>query len=443
MSWTPLLSSDEPLTVAARAAVEAIVQAVDGAIADAEAALVASPAAIRASASPMSRVDVSLLYAYLALSDDARRWGTSATTQLNVAIDGAPNPTPYLGLHGGLAGLGWTVEHLSRRLRGVVESPGASPPDPDAPEDDEDLNADLDALLLARLRVSPWRGPYDLIGGLVGIGVYFLERAPSPVATMGVGLVLDRLAEGSTLDAAGRTWHTAAELLPAWQREICPNGYRNLGVAHGIPGILYFLSEAITAGLHAERAAALLDDSMAWLIAQRRPAGSLSLFGSWSAPSQSPADSRLAWCYGDLGIMAVLRQVADAHGREDWRACADDLLTQCLHWPAATSGVVDVPLCHGAAGIAHVFNRLYQAVGDQRCGDAARAWFAQALAMRELGEGAGGFRSVTRPDPDGPIIRTANLTFLDGAIGIALALLAAVTPMEPEWDRLLLLSGRG
>jgi len=31
---------------------------------------------------------------------------------------------------------------------------------------------------------------------------------------------------------------------------------------------------------------------------------------------------------------------------------------------------------------------------------------------------------------------------LEGAAGIALALLAATTPIEPEWDRMLLLSGR-
>jgi hypothetical protein len=32
--------------------------------------------------------------------------------------------------------------------------------------------------------------------------------------------------------------------------------------------------------------------------------------------------------------------------------------------------------------------------------------------------------------------------FLDGAVGVALAFLAAVTPVEPNWDRMLLLSGR-
>ena len=48
---------------------------------------------------------------------------------------------------------------------------------------------------------------------------------------------------------------------------------------------------------------------------------------------------------------------------------------------------------------------------------------------------------MTRPDPDGPTIWEPSPDFLDGAIGVALALLAALAPVEPLWDRLLLLSG--
>jgi hypothetical protein len=39
------------------------------------------------------------------------------------------------------------------------------------------------------------------------------------------------------------------------------------------------------------------------------------------------------------------------------------------------------------------------------------------------------------------VIWEPSRAFLDGAIGVALALLAALTPIEPQWDRLLQLSG--
>jgi hypothetical protein len=231
--------------------------------------------------------------------------------------------------------------------------------------------------------------------------------------------------------------------LPDWQREQCPNGYYNLGVAHGIPGIIHFLSEVSSAGVvDPQRAHRLLEGAVNWLIAQRRSSGSRSLFSSWIVPGEESSDCRLAWCYGDLGILAVLLQVARRAGRDDWQKFANSLLEHCLAWPDDQAGVVDPPLCHGAAGVAHIFNRIYQSHGDFRCRDAALAWYERTLAMRHAGAGVGGFFASTRPDPAAPIVWEARTAFLDGAIGITLALLAATTPVEPAWDRMLLLSAR-
>jgi len=134
--------------------------------------------------------------------------------------------------------------------------------------------------------------------------------------------------------------------------------------------------------------------------------------------------------------------VARRAGRDDWQKFANDLLDHCLAWPPDQAGVGDAPLCHGAAGVAHIFNRIYQSENDPRCRDAAIFWLERALAMRQPGTGVGGFSSLTRPDPSGPIVWEANPAFLDGAIGVALTLLAATTPVEPAWDRMLLLSTR-
>jgi len=64
------------------------------------------------------------------------------------------------------------------------------------------------------------------------------------------------------------------------------------------------------------------------------------------------------------------------------------------------------------------------------------------LNMRKIGQGVGGFLKLTRPTPQDPIVWEPSPAFLDGAVGVALALLAALTPIEPQWDRLLLISGR-
>ena len=125
-------------------------------------------------------------------------------------------------------------------------------------------------------------------------------------------------------------------------------------------------------------------------------------------------------------------QIARQSGRADWQEFAHGLLENSITWPAEMTGISDAPLCHGAAGLAHIFNPIYQTEGDPRCREQALFWVEQALAMRRLMGGVGGYLASTRPDPGGSVVWEPSPAFLDGAIGIALMLLAALTPVEPQ-----------
>ncbi len=440
--WSPIISSSDKIAIATQEAVDAIVKSV----------IARDYESTRRVALHDRTCEPALLYGYLALAQNDLAWATRATECLNQAIDEAAQQPGYLGLFGGLTGLGWTVEHISRLLD-QLSFPAEDEPNADLvrdndtavdePASDEDLNAEIDAVVLRNLQHFDSDKPYDLISGLVGFGVYFLERLPRDSAAQGIQAVFGHLETLAQFTEAGTTWYSGPELLPEWQRQQCPNGYYNLGVAHGIPGIVHFLSEvSATTIVDEQRSGRLLEGAVNWLISQRRPAGSSSAFSAWIAPGEEPSNSRLAWCYGDMGILAVLLQVSRRAGRDDWNKFANDLLDHCLDWPPEESGVGDAPLCHGAAGVAHIFNRIYQSERDIRCRDAALAWFGRALAMRQPGSGVGGFSSLTRPEPSEPIVWDASPAFLDGAIGVALAFLAAMNPVEPCWDRKLLLSAR-
>lgn len=440
--WLPIISSGDEISFSAQEAIDAIVRSV----------IARDYESGRRNTVREHTYEKALLYGYLAFAQNDFNWAARAIECLNQAIDEATAQTGYLGLFGGLSGLGWTVEHISRLLNQLSfsgeendRSATVEGEDVEAAEEalEEDLNAEIDTVILRSLHHFNSSSPYDLISGLVGFGVYFLERLPRNLAIQGIQTVfgnLERIAEHTD---AGITWHSGPDLLPDWQRQQCPNGYYNLGVAHGIPGIIHFLSEVTaTSIIDQRRSCPLLDGAITWLMSQRRPAGSRSIFSSWIVPGEESSDSRLAWCYGDMGILSILLQAANRAGRDDWYTFANDLLDHCLAWPRDEGGVGDAPLCHGAAGVAHIFNRIYHTNGDLRCRDAALAWIGRALAMRQPSGGVGGFSSLTKPDPSGAIVWDPSPAFLDGAIGVALTLLAATTPIEPAWDRLLLLSGR-
>ncbi|HEX8826294.1 MAG TPA: lanthionine synthetase LanC family protein, partial [Archangium sp.] len=86
--------------------------------------------------------------------------------------------------------------------------------------------------------------------------------------------------------------------------------------------------------------------------------------------------------------------------------------------------VTDAGLCHGAAGLGHLLNRVAQATGDEALAEAARRWLGRAVEL-------------WRPShEEGPGLLT-------GAAGTGLALLAAVGEAAPGWDRVMLASLAG
>ena len=325
----------------------------------------------------------------------------------------------HLGLYGGWTGLGWLTSHF------------------DVEEDV--VGVHVDGLLSATLPTYPPKSGYDLISGLVGIGVYFIERLPSESATRGLGLVLDALEAMSSETNGGTTWFTAPELLPAWQRERAPNGYYNLGVAHGVPGVCWLLAKLCIAGIQEERARILLCASLRWL-RSTQPDPERAELPSWIAPGVArQPNRRLAWCYGPLGTSAVALGAARAIGDRETIDWARTMALACAAILPEEAGIRDAGLCHGAAGNAQVFYRLARSECDARFSEAGQAWLRTTLDYWKPGAGIGGYQMWSDVG-DNRQAWVDDGSFLTGSAGVGLALLAGMGDIEPEWDRLLLLS---
>ncbi|MFY9825330.1 MAG: lanthionine synthetase LanC family protein, partial [Thermoanaerobaculia bacterium] len=126
-----------------------------------------------------------------------------------------------------------------------------------------------------------------------------------------------------------------------------------------------------------------------------------------------------------------------------WERVALEVALSAAERPEPGTGIRDAGLCHGAGGLGHLFNRMYHFTGEKRLADAARFWFQRTLGYRQQGQGVGGFRSwgVIGDEPDVLGWRD-DAGFLEGTAGIGLALLGAVSDVEPAWDRVLAVSVR-
>lgn len=379
---------------------------------------------------------VALFFSYLDLARPGRSHDQTAFDFLEAAIDGLGRPDLLPSLYAGFTGVAWAVEHV----QGLYD---------DGDEEADDLNSEIDQALLPLLATSPWPWDYELIRGLTGYGLYALDRLPAPSGAELLRRVVDRLAELVEERPEGTvTWHTPRTLIPGAVASRLPDGQYNLGLSHGVPGVIALLAEivarpAAVAALGDERSEGvgrLLAGSVAWLLDQRmggqRGHDATTRYPAFVAPGEPPLPTRTAWCYGDPGVACALLKVARVLGDDTLEAEAVETARRSFDRPVDRMGLDDACLCHGSAGLLHLANRFWQATAEPEFRDRALEWTVDTFARHQPGLGFAGFRNWHPGPPEAGWLDTVGL--LTGSTGIALTLLAAVSDVEPRWDRLLM-----
>jgi hypothetical protein len=324
-------------------------------------------------------------------------------------------------LYAGFTGVAWAAEVVDALLAAGTG----------------DRNEGIDAALAAILQ-RPLAGPvpYDLINGLTGLGVYALARWPRRAGAECLAAVIGQLGRQARRDSDGVYWRTPPALLLGPQRQRHPGGGVDLGVAHGVAGVLPLLARAQALGVARELAGPLLGGAVRWLLAHLAETESGQTVPGFLAAGTEPGPARSAWCYGDPGVaMALLLAARDA-GEAGWAEIATGLAVRAAARPPEQTGVVDAGLCHGTAGLAHLFNRMHQLTGEAALARAAEQWIQRTLSLCAAAEAGTAEPGPAQPPWNGPGL-------LEGAAGVLLALLAASTAMEPVWDQMLLVSAGG
>lgn len=312
----------------------------------------------------------------------------------------------------GFSGTGWAVEHLARWFVDM----------PDGALDE------IDDGLIEIVRAPTVS--FDIQHGLVGFGIYALERLPAPSARRLLEAIVHRLARMAEPHRRGLAWRMVnAEWVEMEQLDVLRAGIYLPGVYNGVGGVVGLLGGAIRAGVAVDEARRLLDGALTW---------------AWLASRRIPAPLQLTWRHGRLGIAAVTFLAARAAGLDRWSEVA---LAEMRRLARARVRVDQSSLFDGVAGVAHVFHRMYLATGHAPFADAAHTYLLRLLRRRRPGLGMAGFRTFSRSwqrrymnKPDYPIGWLGVPGLLNGIAGIGLALIALLHGQDPTWDRALLLS---
>ena len=367
-----------------------------------------------------------LFFGYLSMVTGDESYRRRSVGLIEQAIDELAVSFSDITLMSGFTGLAWSVEHLQGR---VCEFAG------------EDPNEGIDEAILRALATVPaagWPTGHDIMFGVTGLGVYALERLPREAAKEIVRLVIDRLDRMAERSDGGLAWMSSSKVLPPDLKEKWPDDYYNMGVAHGLPGIVGFLGMAFAAGIERERLRPMIGEAVRWFLARTIPNTTGSSFTNFHPPLDS-APSRSGWCYGNPAIAACLTIAARALGDASLLETALDFALEAASRSPDDAGISDACLCHGASGLAHILNRFYQVTGDERLREGSRFWIDHTIQMRRPNEGLAGYLALrSDPEDEGEVVHKSDPGFLNGVSGIGLALLAAVSTVPPDWDRVLL-----
>lgn len=380
-----------------------------------------------------------LLCAQLARCFPGDRWLAAGHAHLARAVaavqrrgGGAPS------VFSGLSGLAFTAMMLGgereayRRLRGV-------------------LGAEVAAGCLSQVAALHGRSgmpvsAFDLISGLAGVTAYLLATTdgehPPPALPYALRALAElTMAQDPTAQDPLPAWHTPVHLLyDDNQARQYPFGNLNCGLAHGIPGPLAIMSLAAARGFEHAALAKQINEVAYWLLEHRHddeagpnwPAVIPLIEGQRAGPTSQP--SRSAWCYGSPGVARALWLAGVALADDHLQKVAVQAMEAVYRRPVPSRGIDAPTLCHGVAGLLQVTLRF--------ANDTRLPVFAEATAdlVDQILDSVDPDRSmgIANVEPAGNLVDQPG--FLDGAAGVALALLAAATDQEPRWDRVLALS---
>lgn len=319
----------------------------------------------------------------------------------------------------GLAGIGWGLTHLISQ--GFVEA------------DIDSILEELDQFSSDVMRRYIEDSNFDYLQGAVGIGLYFLERYPSPPAARSLQALLDALERQAVHGTdAFIHWDTLSD--PADGTRGC-----NFSLSHGISGIVNLLARMARHEQFRSQAIPLMTGAGEYIMRQEfSVSGQNSLFPSFMSPKNPPTYSRLAWCYGDLGVALSLLQGAETTGDKAWYSTVEKIfLHSATRRDAQYTGVNDACVCHGSAGNAHIFNRAFQRFGKERLRDTAVYWLEESLKHAKYPDGYAGYK-MRHPEIKGGWKPEADL--LEGIAGLGLVFISAISDIEPLWDQCLMIS---
>lgn len=294
--------------------------------------------------------------------------------------------------------------------------------------DVSDSKASIDVYLLRELENCIYSECYDFMHGALGIGFYYINDECNEV-------VLTKLIEFLNI-----TKEIVNNGIYKWKSFLGKDlgyGY-NISLSHGISSIIIFLSRVInTSKCEYDLCCDLLNGAVNYVLSQEID----HLRYGYYFPNYSSDficydlyKSRLAWCYGDLGVAYSLFCAGKVLNNTLWVNKAIQIFLYTTNRRDLFDNNVNEPgICHGSVGVAMIFRRMYLETKNIIFKKTYDYWLEQTLHKSVFSDGLAGYKSLIEKK------WVNDYSLLTGIAGIGLNFISYLSNDEQEWDSLFLL----
>ena len=282
------------------------------------------------------------------------------------------------------------------------------------------------ALTIKNIEKTEKKCFYDLMYGLSGLGIISEKLGLRDITEA----ILAKMKEGFIQSADG-----SYLLFDDFETD---NKNENISLSHGMSGVILFLSIIHASQKeHSDTLTELLSQSVHYLMSNRYPAyESVGSMFPYQSIKEESTKSRLAWCYGDLGIGIALRSAAKTLNDERVITAAKQLFAfNSTRLGVAENFVYDACICHGAAGISQIFRSASEFYDDDsNLRNAYQYWIDQVVSFSRFADGPAGYKKRIEND----YLSSYNL--LEGVAGIGLCLISYLRPDLSKWEELFFMN---
>lgn len=206
----------------------------------------------------------------------------------------------------------------------------------------------------------------------------------------------------------------------------------DFGLAHGQSSLLMILMESYTlAGRNRvqDKNIRRKVDFVAAAKTAKISSDKKSYFPSWidAVTGEKKTSARLAWCYSDLGPALMLYKAAEYFDNPEYREQANIVgFATTTRKELDVTGLNNPFVCHGTAGVAQIYRKLYELSGEADYQFAYEYWIRETFYWLEM-------------ELANDISIDKKRGFLDGLIGTTLSFLSYSTGKHLDWGKTILL----